>query len=76
MRRSITKAPVIRAARARLAQLEQQGVGAGAQGDLFAAGTASSEQRALDLLRETDPDALSPKEAHDLLYRLRQRLDE
>ena len=74
-------AKVIREARARLAQLEQQGVGAGPQGDLFAPAAAAAaepagERRTLELLRETDPDALSPKEAHDLLYRLRQRLDE
>jgi DNA mismatch repair protein MutS len=74
-------ARVIRAARARLAQLEQQGVGAGAQGDLFAhpdatPGETAGERHALELLRETDPDALTPKEAHDLLYRLRHRLDE
>ena len=70
---------VIRAARARLARLEQQAIGSSAQGDLFAlpsTTTDAGEQRALDLLRGTDPDALSPKEAHDLLYRLRQRLDE
>jgi DNA mismatch repair protein MutS len=72
---------VIRAARARLAQLEQQAVGSGVQGDLFTPRSAApaetaGERRALELLRETDPDALSPKEAHDLLYRLRQRLDE
>jgi DNA mismatch repair protein MutS len=72
---------VIRAARARLAQLEQQGIGSGSQGDLFAPSgaapaEAAGEQRALQLLRETEPDALSPKQAHDLLYRLRQRLEE
>ena len=74
-------ARVIRAARARLAQLEQQAAGSSVQGDLFAppaaaAPEAAGGQYALDLLRETDPDALSPKEAHDLIYRLRQRLDE
>ena len=70
---------VIRAARAHLARLEQQAVGSSAQGDLFAPPSAAPDaggQRALELLRDTDPDALSPKEAHDLLYRLRERLDE
>jgi DNA mismatch repair protein MutS len=70
---------VIRAARARLARLEQQAVASGAQGDLFAAPPESAragERHALEMLRDTDPDALSPKEAHDLLYRLRRRLDE
>jgi DNA mismatch repair protein MutS len=69
---------VIRAARKRLAQLEQQAVDSRAQGDLFAAPPAETprDHPALELLRRSDPDALSPKEALDLLYRLRQRLAE
>ncbi|MBI3916074.1 MAG: DNA mismatch repair protein MutS [Betaproteobacteria bacterium] len=71
---------VIRAARKRLAQLEQQAVDAGAQGDLFATAAAPAtavapEHPALELLRESDPDALSPKQALELLYRLRQQLE-
>jgi DNA mismatch repair protein MutS len=71
---------VIRAARKRLAQLEQQAIDAGAQGDLFATAAASAtdaapEHPALELLRESDPDALSPKQALELLYRLRQQLE-
>ena len=71
---------VIRAARKRLAQLEQQAVDAGTQGDLFATAAASAtaaapEHPALDLLRESDPDAMSPKQALELLYRLRQQLE-
>jgi hypothetical protein len=30
----------------------------------------------LDRLRDLDPDALTPKEALELLYRLRRQLDE
>jgi len=71
---------VIRAARTRLAQLEQQAVDACAQGDLFATAAASAtaaapEHPALGLLRESDPDAMSPKQALELLYRLRQQLE-
>jgi DNA mismatch repair protein MutS len=73
-------AQVIRAARKRLAQLEEQAVGAGAQGDLFATRTADSDAAAEDhpvigMLREADPDALTPKAALELLYRLRRQLE-
>ena len=30
----------------------------------------------LEVLRGVDPDSLSPREALDLVYRLRQKLDE
>jgi DNA mismatch repair protein MutS len=71
--------PVIRAARKRLAQLEQQSVESGAQGDLFAAPVEASseapcERSALELLQQCNPDVLSPKEALELLYRMRERL--
>jgi DNA mismatch repair protein MutS len=74
---------VIRAARKRLAELEEHGLAAGPQKDLFAAGAKNArealpaEERAvLERLRELDPDALTPKEALELLYRLRRQLDE
>ena len=71
---------VIRAARRRLADLEAHGLIASAQRDLFAAtaqpAEAHRESPALELLRTVDPDAMSPREALELLYRLRQKLDE
>jgi len=74
---------VIRAARKRLAELEEHGLAAGPQRDMFAAGakdasdaSAAEEHAVLTRLRELDPDALTPKEALDLLYRLRRQLDE
>jgi DNA mismatch repair protein MutS len=72
-------ASVIRAARMRLAQLEQQAAGSGAQGDLFATPAAApapapGEEAALNLLRESDPDALSPRDALELVYRMHERL--
>ncbi len=73
---------VIRAARRRLAELEEHGLAAGPQRDLFSSGrgapgaSAPEEHPALKRLRELEPDALSPKEALELLYELRKRLDE
>ena len=83
---------VIRAARRNLALLEEHGLVAGPQRDLFTAASAaeaaardaaadaglqSAAARAvLDALRAADPDALSPKDALELLYRLRRQLDE
>ncbi len=70
---------VIRAAKKHLARLEQEAAARDPQGDLFTAGAAAPEppapHPALDLLREADPDALTPKVALDLLYRLRKLLD-
>ncbi len=74
---------VIRAARKRLAELEEHGLAGGPQRDLFAAGAkddlaaaAQEEHAVLKRLRELDPDALTPKEALELLYQLRRQLDE
>ena len=74
---------VIRAARKRLAELEEHGLAAGPQRDMFTAGAnagrdepPAEEHAVLARLRELDPDALTPKEALDLLYRLRRLLDE
>jgi DNA mismatch repair protein MutS len=75
---------VIRAARRYLATLESQSIQPSAQFDLFAsvpepADTALQENSAdadgtllSEALLELDPDTLSPREALDALYRLRQ----
>ena len=83
-------AAVIRAARKNLALLEEHGLVAGPQRDLFAAASVAAAaakdahetvvqsqtaREVLDALRAADPDALSPKEALELVYRLRQQLD-
>jgi DNA mismatch repair protein MutS len=71
---------VIRAARRRLAELEEQGFHASQQRDLFAPEKQTVEEPAqhpaLDLLRSVDPDSMTPRDALDALYRLRQKLDE
>ena len=71
---------VIRAARRRLAELEERGLSGGAQRDLFAPAVPPAEAQiphpALDALRASDPDAMTPREALALVYRLRQKLDE
>ncbi|MEA3152735.1 MAG: mismatch repair protein MutS, partial [Betaproteobacteria bacterium] len=71
---------VIRAARRRLAELEERGFNASPQRDLFAPDAPvppePSQHPSLELLRSADPDAMTPREALDLLYRLRQKLDE
>jgi DNA mismatch repair protein MutS len=71
---------VIRAAKRRLAELEEQAIASGPQRDLFAGGAAPVEEPvqhpAIDALRGLDPDSMSPREALDALYRLRQKLDE
>jgi DNA mismatch repair protein MutS len=71
---------VIRAARRRLAELEEHGLAAGPQRDLFGRSApdapAPREHSLLARLRELDPDALTPREALDLLYQLRKQLDE
>ncbi|MCU0259211.1 MAG: hypothetical protein MUF56_09340 [Solirubrobacteraceae bacterium] len=65
---------VIRAARRRLAELEQASVTREGQPDLFAAPPPAEAARhpALDLLESIDPDAVTPREALDLLYRLKK----
>jgi DNA mismatch repair protein MutS len=72
---------VIRAAKKRLSELETNNRPRGPQADLFQrppapADTAgASSQTALDELRQADPDALTPRQALELLYRLRKLLD-
>ncbi|HET7160608.1 MAG TPA: DNA mismatch repair protein MutS, partial [Burkholderiales bacterium] len=70
---------VIRAARRRLSALEEQATSPGPQRDLFALPAAIEEQPtehpAIAMLRAIDPDAMSPREALDAVYQLRQKLD-
>ena len=73
---------VIRAARRNLLELEEKGSGANPQRDLFsgaAAPPAEPEQQQehpiVGELRAVDPDALTPRDALDLLYQLRKKLD-
>jgi len=71
-------AAVIRSARKHLADLEAAAAAQAPQGDLFAAPSAtagapaSEPHPAVDALRDCDPDALTPRDALDLLYRLRE----
>ena len=74
---------VIRGARRRLAELEEHGFTVAPQRDLFAVQSHEHAQASvpqnhavLVRLKETDPDALTPKEALELLYQLRRLLDE
>ena len=74
---------VIRAARKRLSELEEHGLAAGPQRDMFSGGgkeTADApppgEHAVFKRLRELDPDTLTPREALELLYQLRRQLDE
>jgi DNA mismatch repair protein MutS len=70
---------VIQAAKRRLAQLEQQSVASGPQGDLFASAAIPEPEPqthpALEKLRAIEPDELSPKAALELLYALRKMAD-
>lgn len=71
-------AAVIRSARKHLADLEAAAAAHAPQGDLFsapsatAAAPATEPHPAIDALRDCDPDALTPRDALDLLYRLRE----
>jgi DNA mismatch repair protein MutS len=73
-------AAVIQQARHTLAQLEAHSAQAQRQIDLFASApepeaTPSPEHPVLQALAELDPDAMSPRDALDALYRLRAQLD-
>ena len=72
-------AAVVRAAKKHLAKLEEEAASRGPQGDLFSAvgkkETKPEPHPALELLRRSDPDSLSPKDALELLYRLRKIAD-
>ena len=68
-------ASVTRAAKKYLVQLEQQSLNRDGQNDLFAGAAPPRENEphpALDLLASIKPDELSPKEALELLYKLKQ----
>jgi DNA mismatch repair protein MutS len=69
-------AAVLRSARRRLAQLEQHAAVHGPQGDLFARLDDAVPDQAIDPMREllgpVDPDTLSPKQALELVYRLKR----
>jgi DNA mismatch repair protein MutS len=74
---------VIRAARRRLAELEEHGFTVAPQRDLFTAqsheqaSTSVPEDHAVLLrLKELQPDTLTPKGALELLYELRRLLDD
>jgi DNA mismatch repair protein MutS len=71
-------ATVVRAAKKHLTKLEQEAASRSPQGDLFSAEANQKEMAeapALEALREIDPDVLSPREALDLLYRLKKLSD-
>ncbi len=68
---------VVRAARRRLQNLEQASLNRNGQPDLFAAAppieaAASTLHPIAELLEAIDPDALTPREALDLVYRLKR----
>jgi len=64
---------VIQQAKKRLLLLEQQGMTASPQGDLFAAAPVATEQHpALEALMQSEPDELSPKAALELIYQLKK----
>ncbi len=68
-------AAVIRAAKRKLQELEDQSLQRGPQTDLFAAAPSAPEPArhpVLDTLESIDPDALSPREALEVLYRLKR----
>ncbi|MES2564071.1 MAG: hypothetical protein V4637_15260, partial [Pseudomonadota bacterium] len=70
---------VIRAASRRLSALEEQAISPGPQRDLFTLPApieeAPAEHPAIARLRTIDPDTMSPREALDAVYELRQKLD-
>ncbi len=71
-------ATLVRQARATLEALEAQRIQGQPQVDLFAAPTpaAEAQRSAVDMaLAAVEPDALTPKEALDALYRLKSLLD-
>jgi DNA mismatch repair protein MutS len=65
---------VIRAARRYLQDLEHRSLQRDGHADLFAAPPAPEPERhpALDLLETVDPDVLTPRDALELLYKLKQ----
>ena len=73
-------AVVVRAAKKHLAKLEEEAISRNPQGDLFSAGAKQVAEpethAALEMLRQSDPDSMTPKDALELLYRLRKIANE
>jgi DNA mismatch repair protein MutS len=72
-------ATVIRGARTHLARLDH--FSARRDGDLFAAiappaDPAPADSSLRDRLKALDPDAMSPRDAHDMLYELKRLADD
>jgi DNA mismatch repair protein MutS len=69
-------AAVIQIAKKRLLQLENQNIGRGGQGDLFAPPAEPAIQYephpSLEMLKAINPDELTPKAALEVLYQLRK----
>jgi DNA mismatch repair protein MutS len=70
-------APIIRAARRHLQELENRTLERDGQSDLFVAQPAvePATHPVVELLESIDPDTLTPREALDLLYRLKKLAD-
>ena len=71
-------AAVVRAAKKHLAKLEEDAAAHSPQRDLFSVPATQhnkEEHRLQEALRKLDPDALSPREALELLYRLKRLAD-
>ncbi|MEK6246219.1 MAG: DNA mismatch repair protein MutS, partial [Pseudomonadota bacterium] len=68
--------PVIRQAKKYLEMLEEQSLQRGGQNDLFSSAKEEEKEPEIDPLREalqgTNPDELTPREALELLYRLKK----
>jgi DNA mismatch repair protein MutS len=72
-------AAVVRAAKRHLAKLEEEAAQRGPQGDLFSATTKPPRQAqhpVLEQLRNMQPDTLSPRDALDLVYRLKKSAED
>lgn len=66
---------VVTAAKRKLAQLEQQNIAAGPQADMFVTTETALEPKlhpVVSVLETIEPDELTPKQALDMLYRLKQ----
>ena len=68
---------MVQAAKKHLAKLEEEAASRSPQGDLFSTPETKREAShpALEALREAAPDTLSPREALELIYKLRKLLD-
>ena len=72
-------AAVVRSAKRQLEKLEDDAASRAPQGDLFAPAPKKTEvpvSPALAALREADADALSPRDALELIYRLKKLADD